>query len=114
MGDILLKIGSYVGALSAIIVFLGLIIKPLRKRIIDWIRKTSNSEVLLALLRDRITAIYFMYNELGYIYSYELENVLKMYDLYHKMNGNSYVDTIVSDMKQLRIVQPGTDHTDME
>jgi hypothetical protein len=138
MGELILKVGSYAGAISIIIALLSLIIKPIRKRIIGWIKKISNSqeqdkllkevrdslknfndkselqgEGLLSLLRDRITEKYYIYSELGYIPSYELENVLKMYTIYHRMHGNTYVDTIVEVMKGLRITPPDVAHTDL-
>ena len=63
-------------------------------------RKTLRNEIELGreanicLVRDRITHIYFKNLKNKTIKSYELENLTKLYALYTKLGGNSYVQTI--------------------
>lgn len=60
-------------------------------------------EALKCLLRSNITSKYYVYSELGEIPSYEKENVDLMHEQYKAMNGNSYVDTIVSEINRLPV-----------
>ena len=60
-------------------------------------RKTLREELELSketdicLVRDRITHIYFKNLKTKTIKAYELENLTKLFSLYKKLGGNSYV-----------------------
>ena len=56
-------------------------------------------EADLCLVRDRITHIYYKNLNKKTIKTYELENISKLYSLYEKLGGNSYVRDIVRIMK---------------
>lgn len=51
-------------------------------------------EADICLVRDRITHIYFKNLKTKTIKAYELENLTKLYSLYNKLGGNSYVQQI--------------------
>lgn len=55
-------------------------------------------EAHLAELRNGITGIYYKHLDDRKLAAYEKEDMLKMYDVYAKWNGNSYVHTIVKEM----------------
>ena len=57
-------------------------------------------EADLCLVRDRITHIYYKNLNKKTIKTYELENLSKLYSLYEKLGGNSYVRDIVRIMKE--------------
>ena len=61
------------------------------------------SEATLCMLRDRITAIYYKYTKIGSIPDHERENLVRLYNSYHAMHGNSYVDIIYEEMLELPI-----------
>ena len=46
---------------------------------------------------------YYVYKELQEIPHYEKENVLLMYSQYKKMGGNSFIDDIMEEIKDLPI-----------
>lgn len=56
-------------------------------------------EADLCLVRDRITHIYYKNLKSKTIKTYELENLSKLFTLYQKLGGNSYVQDIVRIMK---------------
>lgn len=60
-------------------------------------------EGLKCLLRSNITSKYYVYKELQEIPHYEKENVLLMYSQYKKMGGNSFIDDIMEEIKDLPI-----------
>ena len=62
-------------------------------------RFDSHLESQLCLLRHQITSIYYQYLEEKKISAYTKESVLMMYNQYEKLGGNSYVHTIVEEIK---------------
>ena len=62
-------------------------------------RLDSHLESQLCLLRHQITSIYYQYLEEKKISAYTKESVLMMYNQYEKLGGNSYVHTIVEEIK---------------
>lgn len=52
----------------------------------------------LAELRNSITGIYYKHLEDKRLAAYEKEDMLKMYEVYDKWHGNSYVHAIVQEM----------------
>lgn len=59
----------------------------------------NTDETNLAILRNTITHIYFKYKDSKKIPHYEKENVLYLYENYEKLNGNSYVKDIITNIK---------------
>ena len=62
-------------------------------------RLDSQLESQLCLLRHQITSIYYQHLEEKKISAYMKESVLMMYNQYEKLGGNSYVHTIVEEIK---------------
>ena len=55
---------------------------------------------LQGLLRHEITDMYYQHLDDKRLAAYEKEDMIKMADAYEKNHGNSYVQTIVKEMKQ--------------
>lgn len=55
---------------------------------------------LQAMLRHEITDLYYKHLVDKRLAAYEKEDMLKMANAYEKNHGNSYVQTIVSEMKE--------------
>lgn len=67
------------------------------------VQKTSDKAQQLALqamLRHGITDMYYEHLEDKKLAAYEKEDLIKMADAYEQNHGNSYVQTIVKEMKQ--------------
>ena len=62
-------------------------------------RLDSYLESQLCLLRHEITSIYYQYLEEKKIPTHTKESILTMYNQYEKLGGNSYVHTIVEEIK---------------
>lgn len=112
-------IGSIVGVILTLITFFGVITKKPKEWFKQMIRDEStaanqpviekldkleqrmdNSDTTdLVVIRDRITHIYMKYCEKKQIPHYEKENVLSLYEQYKKLKGNSYVKTIINEIK---------------
>jgi hypothetical protein len=124
-------LGALASSVLGIISCLVLVIKPIRTKFVNWIKKTSNAsqtdqllkelkelktmieennenarlqgEASLCLLRKDITQLYYKYPK--EIPIYERESLVKMYKSYHALNGNSYVDIIYEEMMKLPVVK---------
>lgn len=126
--ELLKTVAMYAGWIITTITCLSLIIKPIRHGIADIINKkveeTENKTIIkeirdtlqthiekdeivnestLALLRDNITKKYYRYLDKREMPSYERENLIKQYDIYHKMHGNSYIDIVYEEMKEWKV-----------
>lgn len=55
---------------------------------------------LQGLLRHEITDMYYQHLDDKRLAAYEKEDMIKMAEAYEKNHGNSYVQTIVKEMKQ--------------
>lgn len=66
-------------------------------------RDKTQEEALKCLLRSSITSKYYVYSELGEIPYYEKENINYLFKQYKAMDGNSYVEEIVTEMNNLPI-----------
>lgn len=61
---------------------------------------TADREALLCLLRNSITRIYYAYLPSKDIPAHEYKNMIFLAEAYAKLGGNSYVATIVANMKE--------------
>lgn len=66
-------------------------------------RDKTQEEALKCLLRSSITSKYYVYSELGEIPYYEKENINYLFKQYKAMDGNSYVEEIVTEINNLPI-----------
>ena len=116
---ILQSLGAVLGVILTIITFWGVVSKKPKEKIRNAFReeaKEANKELInkiniidqkmkntdetnLAILRNTITHIYFKYKDSKKIPHYEKENVLYLYENYEKLNGNSYVKDIITNIK---------------
>ena len=66
-------------------------------------RDKTQEEALKCLLRSSITSKYYVYSEFGEIPYYEKENINYLFKQYKAMDGNSYVEEIVTEINNLSI-----------
>lgn len=55
-------------------------------------------------LRSEMLRIYYHNKESGKIRQYEYENFVMLYNAYKALHGNSFIDKIYSEVKELEIV----------
>lgn len=67
-------------------------------------RLDSMEKGIQALLRDRIVHSYYHYRKRGDITLHGLESVELMYQEYHNLGGNGTVTKLVSDLKEMDVV----------
>lgn len=80
-------------------------IENLKNAVDDLIELHKNNDeaqqmALQAMLRHEITDLYYKHLVDKRLAAYEKEDMLKMAKAYEKNHGNSYVQTIVSEMKE--------------
>jgi len=107
MYEILQIISLSIGIPTATIVLLTTVCKPFR----EWYfgRKKHNEkkaqeeenkrETDRCLLRNHIVSIYFRHNEEKKMREWEYENLVKLYEQYKKLDGNSFVDKIWEEVQ---------------
>lgn len=78
-------------------VLLGVIVP-----VIATIRKVSNGQ--RCLLRSDMLRIYYNSRESGKIRQYEYENFVALYEAYKALGGNSFIEKINSEVKELEII----------
>lgn len=64
----------------------------------------NDRDALLCLLRNSITAIYYRYLQDRTIPAHQYKNVIMLYDAYDHEGGNTYVSTIVEDMRHWKVM----------
>jgi len=124
----LLYVASALGAIMTITGFLAYVSKPFRMWIRRCIKKTIKDdeqdimikamheniksilnqndlmrEANLSLIRDNITRAYYKFMEKNEIPSYIRESLVKQYDSYHSMKGNSYIDIIMPEILEIPV-----------
>lgn len=92
----LLVAAEIVGALTAIITFFALLIRPIRRRIFT---DKAGREGHKCLLRDAILRIYYHGQSTESLRQYEAQNLELMYQAYKGLGGNSFVDRIYHEMQ---------------
>ena len=93
----LLVAAEIVGALTAIITFFALLIRPIRRRIFT---DKAGREGQKCLLRDAILRIYYHGQETESLRQYEAQNLEMMYHAYKGLGGNSFIDRIYHEMQE--------------
>lgn len=133
--DVIKNASQIASSILIIFTFSATVFKPIRNRVVDYIRGTVNqgstekllseikttlethiekdkdkqavfdmqAKALTCLLRNNIIDIYYEYYEKGKIPAYQRENMIRQYELYSAMGGNSYVSIIYKDMLELPI-----------
>lgn len=66
--------------------------------------KSGVKQALRLVLKDRLRQLCVHYIQQGWIYEDELEDIITMHKCYHdELNGNGYLDTMMSKVKALEI-----------
>lgn len=95
------EIASVVGEIGSIITFLCLIIKPIRDKVFGV---TQRNEGIKCLLRNEIMKTYYKYKGGNKIPRYAKESVLKCYEAYVSLKGNSFVQDIVAEIREWEVI----------
>ena len=78
-------------------VLLGVVIP-----VVVFIRKIANGTK--CQLRSEMLRIYYHNRETECIRQYEYENFVMLYDAYHALRGNSFIDKIYSEVKTWEVI----------
>ena len=100
MINIIQQIAGVCGYITCIITALSLVIKPVRKKIFGF---SETQESIKCILRTLILQTYYKCRESKTIYYYELENVLKLYEAYKEMGGNSFIKEVIEEIKSYTV-----------
>lgn len=101
MIDNLLLIAEIISAISVIV---GVLIAFSK-----WRKKQKAHEERIdnanrCLLRDKIVNIYYRHKDEKRLRQYERENLDLLYEGYKELGGNSFVDTIYTEMKGWEVI----------
>lgn len=67
-------------------------------------RASEIADGVMFLLQDRIKYLAKHYIADGEISAEDLEDLLRMHEVYHKLGGNGYLDTLIGAVKNLPII----------
>lgn len=86
------------GALSALVTQIFTLLNKREEK------KSGVAEGMRLILKDRLRFLCVHYISQGWIYEDELDDLITMHDCYHtKLNGNGYLDTLMSKVKALEV-----------
>jgi hypothetical protein len=101
----LLKLGEYLGAITAFISLGGFIwrwINGLREPVLEIKEHMATQDsATRSLLRDRIRCVYRDCAQRGSVAEIELQAALDMHEKYRDLGGNGFVDELINDLKAL-------------
>ena len=100
--EIFLIITQIAGCITAIMTAIAIFVKPIRQRIFNS-KKANDGEK--CLLRCEILNIYYKGLEKREIHQYEAENLVKLYEAYKALGGNSFIEEVYSDIKEWKVVR---------
>ena len=100
--EIFLIITQIAGCITAIMTAVAIFVKPIRQRIFNS-KKANDGEK--CLLRCEILDIYYKGLEKREIHQYEAENLVKLYEAYKALGGNSFIEEVYSDIKEWKVVR---------
>lgn len=115
--------GSIIGVIITIVTFLGIISKKPKKALRNLIREEakaanqeleddvknvkekleSNEQTTIAMIRHEITETYYKYRDNKKLPSNVKEDVLSLYERYEKLGGNSFVHSLIDEVKTWEI-----------
>ena len=99
---IFLIITQIAGCITAIMTAIAIFVKPIRQRIFNS-KKANDGEK--CLLRCEILNIYYKGLEKREIHQYEAENLVKLYEAYKALGGNSFIEEVYSDIKEWKVIR---------
>ena len=100
--EIFLIITQIAGCITAIMTAIAIFVKPIRQRIFNS-KKANDGEK--CLLRCEILNIYYKGLEKREIHQYEAENLVKLYEAYKALGGNSFIEDVYSDIKEWKVIR---------
>lgn len=100
--EIFLIITQIAGCITAIMTAIAIFVKPIRQRIFNS-KKANDGEK--CLLRCEILDIYYKGLEKREIHQYEAENLVKLYEAYKALGGNSFIEEVYSDIKEWKVIR---------
>lgn len=88
------------------------LLKPVRSKFLQAIknkdekdyRENIRDEATRCTLRNVITSFYYGRRKESFVYQYEYENLLKTYEAYKQLKGNSFIDTLWNEIKEWEIM----------
>ena len=69
--------------------------------------RKADSRGTMILLRIQMIQYHAKCMERGFITKHGLQNFLEMYDIYHNLEGNGFVERLRKDLKALPFQEPG-------
>lgn len=121
--DAFQNFGSVIGVLITIATFWGIISKKPKEALRRLIREESkaanseleeslknvknqldsNEQTTIAMIRHEITETYYKYKDSKKLPSNVKEDVLSLYERYEKLGGNSFVHSLIEEVKTWEI-----------
>ena len=92
----ILTIAQYASAVSGILAFVVLFIRPIRDKVTG---ARELREGLRCQLRSDMLRTYYRHKDDKTIRQYEMENFIMEYKAYKALKGNSFVDLIEKEVK---------------
>lgn len=102
MIETLILIAEVCGAISAIVAFAILLIKPIRERVLGNGKIVEGQK---CLLRADMTRTYYKYCDDGEIKEYEYKNFMTNYAAYKALGGNSFIDHLHAEVEDWKVVR---------
>ena len=84
---------------------IGMVIGFLAKSLSKKSKKEkAEHKALVALLRHEIVNVYVAHKESKTLPYYLKESVLIIYEVYHALGGNSFVDQLIAEIRQWKVI----------
>lgn len=99
--EVFTQIVAVCSGITSIAALLCLLVKPVREKLLDD-KKARNGQK--CLLRSDMLRTYYRHQNDGKIRQYELENFMLEYAAYKALGGNSFIDKVKDDVKELEVV----------
>lgn len=89
-------LASVISLLCQIITLIGIVVTG-----VISISKVVNGQK--CLLRSEMLRIYYRNRDKGEIKQYEFENFMLLYEAYKKLHGNSFIDKVCNEIRDLKV-----------
>ena len=89
--------GATVGGLFQLIMWL------VNRRAEKHDKRGEIADGVMLLLQDRVKYLAKHYISDGAVSAEDLEDLIRMHETYHRLGGNGYLDTLMANVKNLKI-----------
>ena len=96
------QVASLCSYITCIIAALSVVVKPLREKLFSF---NDAQKSIQCILRTLILQTYYSCRATQTIHYYELENVLKLYEAYKQMGGNSFVSEVIEEIEDYKDIE---------